>query len=235
MAIVKHDTHTKKTTTFFEGRVLEVKKYVECRNMSDTLDYTDRRDVECTDALVWLGTHGMPPFLWANRPLTRITAENTPSYGTQPRALEFYEQFAWVDCSNHFSWRGDPIKTPTVDADRMSGDPLMWANYIAWKSHQAAETQRLAAEARARHEERLAHQAAEAEKAAAREEKDLALKAGAEKLLTTVVKGNTYTVDGFTGKAFWLGAKKYRGKWQARVGLKDSRGTVLWTDARKLA
>jgi hypothetical protein len=235
MAIVKHDTHTKKTVTFFEGRVLEVKKYTARRNMSDTLDYTDVRDVECVDALVWLGAHGVPPYLWNNCTLARMPDEHSPSYGPQPRALEFYEQFAWVDCSNHFSWRGDAIRTPTVDADLHNGDPLMWANYIAWKSHQAAETQRLVAEARARHDERLAYQAAEAEKAAAREAKDLALKAGAEKLLATVVKGNTYTVDGFTGKAFWLGAKKYRGKWQARVGLKDSRGTVLWTDARKLA
>ena len=234
MAIVKHDTYTKKTTTFFAGQVLEIKKYTARRNMSDTLDYTDVRDVECTDVLVWLGTHGVPPYLWNNRAVARMPDEHSPSYGPQPRELEFHEQFAWVDCSNHFSWRGDAIRTPTVDADLHNGDPMMWANYIAWKSHQEAETQRQVAEARAKYDERLRLQAEAAKEEAARQAKDLAKKAEAEKLLTKVVKGNTYTVDGFTGQAFWMGAKKYRGKWQPRVGLKNSRGEVAWIDASKL-
>jgi hypothetical protein len=232
MAITKHNGYNKTTKTFFEGRVLEIRKYTARRNMSDTLDYTDFRDVECVDALVWLGTHGVPPHFW-ERPLTRTPDEHS-SYGPQPRELEFHEQFAWVDCSNHFSWRGEDIKTPTVDADLHNGEPLMWANYIAWKSHQEAETQRQVAEARAKYEERLRLQAEAAKEEAARQAKDLAKKAVAEKLLSTVVKGNTYTVDGFTGQAFWMGAKKYRGKWQPRVGLKNSRGEVAWIDASKL-
>ena len=235
MAITKHNGYNNTTKTFFEGRVLEVRKYTARRNMSDTLDYTDVRDVECVDALVWLGTHGVPPYIWDNRPVTRMTDEHSPSYGPQPRELEFHEQFAWIDCSNHFSWRGEDIKTPTVDVDIHGGEPIMWANFIAWKSHQEAELQRQAAEARAKYEERLRLQAEVAKKEAAKEAKDLAKKAEAEKLLTKVVKGNTYTVDGFTGQAFWTGTKKYRGKWQARVGLKNNAGVVAWVDATQVA
>jgi len=231
MAITKRYSDTK-SETFFAGRVLEVRKYVDRRNMSDTLDYTDYRDVECTEALVWLGTHAVPPYG------DRTRTPDEYKYGPEPRDLEFHEQFGWVDCSNHFTWRGEPSRTPTVDADLQNGEPLMWANFIAWKAHTAAETKRKAAELQVRKEESERRAAEDRLKDAARKAKaaakDATLKAAAEALLTTVVKGNTYTVDGFTGQAFWVGAKKYRGKWQPRVGLKNSRGEIAWIDASKL-
>jgi hypothetical protein len=40
-------------------------------------------------------------------------------------------------------------------------------------------------------------------------------------------------VDGFTGKVFWMGVSKYRGAYNARAGVKDSKGEVAWIDAAK--
>ena len=230
MPITKRYSETK-SETFFAGRVLEVRKYTDRRNMSDTLDYTDWRSVECVEALVWLGTHGVPP--WEGR-MTRTPDEFSSSYGPQPRDLEFHEQFAWIDCSNHFTWRGEPARTPTVDATFGTGEPLMWANFIAWKAHTAAETERKVAELQARKEEADRLNREERLREEARQAKDKALQDAAAALLVKVVKGNTYTVDGFTGQAFWTGTKKYRGKWQARVGLKNATGQVAWIDASQL-
>ena len=40
-------------------------------------------------------------------------------------------------------------------------------------------------------------------------------------------------MDGFTGKVFWMGVSKYRGAYNARAGVKDSKGEVAWIDAAK--
>jgi len=58
----------------------------------------------------------------------------------------------------------------------------------------------------------------------------------AEALLAKVPpKGTTVTVDGVTGKVAWMGTKVYRGRWSARVGVKDAVGQMHWVDAAKVA
>jgi membrane protein involved in colicin uptake len=101
-----------------------------------------------------------------------------------------------------------------------------------WDAHAAqlaveAEEKRAAAEA-----QRAAAAAVEAAKAAKKAAKDAALRVEAEKLLARIPpKGTTVTVDGFTGKVFWTGASKYYGKWTARAGVKNAKGTVQWVSA----
>jgi hypothetical protein len=131
------NSQTKAVTETYVGRVLEVKTFTESRNMSDTLDYSDWQAVKCTSALVWLGTRGKGH--WADK---------------EDRDLEFFEQFQWIDVSNHFAWRGCDFKEATRDAgmDIIGSDPIMLVNYIAWQSHQKA----LAAEADAKRVAQLA-------------------------------------------------------------------------------
>ena len=64
--------------------------------------------------------------------------------------------------------------------------------------------------------------------------KEAVLKAEAEKLLSRIpAKGTVVTVDGFTGKVFWAGVSKYYGAFNARAGVKDSKGEVRWVEATK--
>lgn len=225
--------------TLFAGRVLEVQKVTETRNWSDTLDYTDHRSTECTYALVWLGTHGVPPTAsgrdgrtHANWESLRDPAQPRGEYDTKPRDLEYWEQFAWVDCTNLFTWRGSDHRVPEVDAEMgAGGEPLMWANYLAWQAHQKS----LAEKARREAEAAAAAHAEEEAKAAAKRAAKVA-KSDAEKALVearmaqTPAKGTTCTVDGFTGQVFWKGVKLYRGKWRGTVALKDAKGQVAWID-----
>mgnify|MGYP003343780045 CR=1 FL=1 len=213
MAIIT-TTNEGAVTTQFSGRVIEVRTFQATRNMSDTLDYSDYRVVTCTEALVWLGTHGMPALY------------------TEPRDLEFHEQFRWIDVSNHFAWRNNEVRTAEVDAVMgVNGDPLMWANLIAWRNH----LENVAAIRRREEEERKeaarAAAKAKAEKEAVRAAKDEAAKASAEReqLAKMPPKGTSVrTKGGLVGKVFWTGTKKYRGTWNVRLGVKDSRGTVEW-------
>jgi hypothetical protein len=232
-------SHNKSSFTLFAGRVLQVQKVTETRNWSDTLDYTDHRSTECTYALVWLGTHGVPPTAsgrdgrtHANWESLRDPTSPGSEYDTKPRDLEYWEQFAWVDCTNLFTWRGSDHRVPEVDAEMGSGgEPLMWANYLAWQAHQkslAAAALRAAAEQKAARDAELAKEAA---KKAARAAKSDAERAGVEAMMAhTPAKGSTCTVDGFTGKVFWKGVKLYRNRWRGTVGLKDAKGAVAWID-----
>jgi len=221
--------------TLFADRVIRVKMESEIRNWSDTLDYTDMRSVTATYALVWLGTHGVPPEARHGRPMTY----STPCSWHVPRDLEFHEQFAWIDCTNMFVDRNGYALKAEVDGDHgMFGEPLMWANLIAWEAHHKAVAEKRAEELRIEQEARRAEEAAYQAKVAARkakaDAKDAVLKSEAEKLLARIpAKGTTVTVDGFTGKVFWVGVSKYRGKFNARAGVKDSRGEVQWIDAEK--
>ena len=213
----------------FEGRVLKVETVTETRNWSDTLDYTDHRSTECTYALVWLGTHGIPPHKYDARPVAR--AIEHPSEWSKPRELEYWEQFAWVDCTNLFTWRGSPHCEPTVDAEMGTGDPLMWVNYLAWQGHLKGLAEKAARDAEAERLKRAEEAKVEAAKKAARQAKSDAEKALVEaKMVQTPEKGTECTVDGFTGKVFWKGVKLYRNKWRGTVGLKDAKGAVAWID-----
>ena len=206
-----------KETTLHAGRVLEVTETRELRNLSDTLDYNDWQKVKVVQALVWLGPEGKPE-----------------------------EQFTWIDCSNLFAWRGEPVKTPEVDGtpnNFMSAlnpeAPLMWTNLAIYKQFKIDEA-REAEEARARlfaqtEAERKALYEKKSAAALKRQATDEAKCAAAEALLDRVTKGKTYTTKaGFKGTLFWKGAKKYRGTWSARVGLKDSKGQVVWTSVDDL-
>lgn len=221
--------------TLFAGRVIRIEQLTEIRNWSDTLDYTDMRSVTATYALVWLGTHGVPPEARHGRPM----AYSTPCSWHVPRDLEFHEQFAWVDCTNMFVDRNGYALKAEVDGEYgIFGEPLMWANLIAWESHHKAVAEKRAEELRIEQEARLAAEADAAAKKAAskakRDAKDAILKASAEGMLARIpAKGTEVTVDGFTGKVFWTGCSKYRGAWSARAGVKNGKGEVVWVPADK--
>jgi len=246
MAILKTpngwNLHQSTSSTNFVGRVLKVETVTESRNWSDTLDYTDIRTTQCTWALVWLGTNFVPP---RNNNSTRpstyyMDGEALPDYAASDvRDLEFFEQFAWVDCTNLHSDRCGFSLSPEADASATGGDPLMWANFIAWEAfHKAAAAKRIAANeaaAAARAEEARKEAEKREARAAKAAAKDAVGEAAAKQLLAAVPpKGTAVTVDGFTGKITWTGAKKFRGKWQARVGIKNARGEMAWVDAAKV-
>lgn len=201
----------------YVGRVIEVRRYSDSRNMSDTMDYSDWRTVDCCDALVWLGEEGHPGgHEWNPR-----------------RPLEFHEQFMWVDCSNHFSDRVGFVLIPEVDADpRKGGDPLMWVNLIAWRSHQDGIHREKVLQKEAIEAER--RKALDAQRAAdeARAKKLEEGKATAESLLRIYApaKGAVVTLPSVTGTVFWTGVKMYRGAWRSTVGVKDKYGTAHWID-----
>lgn len=132
----------------YAHRVLEVRRFNSVRNMSDTLDYSDYQTVACVEALVYVGRK-TPKYSFAvegENPLVDVPVE---------------KRFAWVDCSNHFAWRGQDHRAPHVDTDAMS-DPELAEDYAAWKAA-LEESARVAAEKRA------ADEAAEKAAATARE------------------------------------------------------------------
>lgn len=242
MAIIKN-TQDHVTYSLFAGRVLKVEKTVETRNWSDTLDYSDYRTTNCTYALVWLGTHGLPPSKSTTRPMAhygsvRSPSDHMPDYlAAAARDLEFFEQFAWVDCTNLFSDRNGYTLAAAEDA--LGGEPLMWANYIAWQAYMDSAREAAAAAAakkaeaiRLVEEEKAAKAAA---RAAAAEAKLAATKDEAAVLMAKLPpKGTKVTVKGVTGQLFWTGIKAYRGVNSARIGVKDSTGTAHWFSASDL-
>jgi nucleoid-associated protein YgaU len=120
----------------------------------------------------------------------------------------------------------------------LHGGPEMIEGLAAWEAYHNARLAKLAEEARTAAAARQAIIDAEkAKKAAAQSKRDAKLQAAksdAEALLARIpAKGTTVTVDGFTGKVFWVGVSKYRGKWNARAGVKDTKGNVQWIDAMK--
>ena len=227
---------------YFQHRVLRIEKTTETRNWSDTLDYSDHRSTECTWALVWLGTRGVPA-RDAHYAGGRTVAyfDVTKWEADAIRDLEVHEQFAWVDCTNLFSDRNGYSLVPSVDPFDMQllhGGPEMIEGLAAWEAYHNARLAKLAEEARTAAAARQAIIDAEkAKKAAAQSNRDAKLQAAksdAEALLARIpAKGTTVTVDGFTGKVFWVGVSKYRGKWNARAGVKDTKGNVQWIDAMK--
>ena len=234
------------TETYFEGRVLKVETVTETRNWSDTLDYSDYRTTTCTYALVWLGTRNLPPKTFHKESRALVDSDllrHEIHVWRKPwvSELEFFEQFAWVDCTNIFSDRHGFSLTCEVDSSFADAhkEPLMWVNYLAWESFHEARVAREAAEGAARAEEkRIAEAAAAAKKAATaakRAATDEAKKAAAEAILAAApAKGTKVTVDGFTGIITWKGTKKFYGKWQARVGVKSASGEMIWVDADKV-
>lgn len=222
----------------FAGRVIRLQETVETRNHSDTMDYTDHRSTTCTYALVWLGTHGVPP---SKQYTGRATSQiRVSSYDQdKARSLEFFEQFAWIDCTNLFSDRYGFYLKAEVDVTSLNGEPMMLANLIAWEAYEKSVLEKLAREARAAEMaaevERQAREAKQAAKDAKKLAKANAGKAAAEALLARCpAKGMQVTVDGFTGTITWMGVKSYYGKWNARLGVKNAQGAMIWVDAQKI-
>lgn len=240
MAITKNnrDRSTGETTTetLYKGRVVRVMQVTETRNWSDTLDYTDHRSTLCTLALVYLGHEGKKPH---GHHSGRAYVSDFPWAPVVP--LGVGDRFAWVDCTGLFSDRVGFWLTAVEDTFSdilLTCGAEVFDELKAWDNYHIEQAE-AAAEARLRTEARLTAEAkANAAKAAAKrtkaEAKDAIGKADAEKLLVRIpAKGTTVTVDGFTGQIFWIGATKYRGKWSARAGVRDSKGNVAWVAADK--
>ena len=246
---ITHDyaKHIDLKSEVFVGRVLRVEKVSETRNWSDTMDYSDYRTTECTYALVWLGTHGIPPeYINTARPRAHWGSLPGPHeqlhdlLADRVRDLEYFEQFAWVDCTNlHGDRMAHRLVNPVVDATIDSGEPLMLTNLIAWDGYQkASDDQRLRKAEAAAEEGRKAKAEAEA-KAAARAAKSEAKLAATKDEAAVLIaklppKGTKVTVKGITGQLFWSGIKAYRGVNSARIGVKDSTGTTHWFAAADL-
>jgi len=223
---------------FFEGRVLRIEKTTETRNWSDTLDYSDHRSTDCTWTLVWLGTHGVPP---QARGRIATSVETYSWEADKARDLEVHEQYAWVDCTNLFADRNGYRLVPTVDSFDMQllhGGPAMIEGLAVWEEHSRVVRAKFEAAKKVQEEEAAAKAAAVKAKTEARQaklaEKHLAGKAEADEQMARIpAKGTQVTVDGFTGRVFWTGVTKYRGTWNARAGVKDSKGNVIWVEAMK--
>ena len=218
MAIIKSTEGGRYRHHDYAGRVIEVRRYKDRRNMSDTLDYNDWRTVDCCDALVWLGVEGHPgDYEWNPR-----------------RPLEFHEQFKWVDCSNHFSDRCGYTVHPEVDVHPGSGEPIMWVNLIAWRSHQEGLRKELVAKREAADVERREQFNAQLAADAAKKQKVEEEKSAAEQLLRVYApaKGSVVTLPHVTGTVFWMGVKMFRGAWRSTVGVKDGQGNAHWIDIK---
>jgi hypothetical protein len=226
-------SHSIAPVTAFAGRVVRIERQTETRNLSGTLDYTDNQQVNAVYALVWLGNHAVPGKDYYGRVMTYAEAGRY----NEPRELKVEEQFAWIDCTNDFTWRGSDILTPTVDETLDAGAV---AALPVWEAHQtflAAERAAKAAAERVKWEE---SKRIEAEKAAAKEAKKAAkleaskAAADADYVMDAPMKGSVVTVAGFTGKLFWIGVRAYRGQYKCGIGVKDAKGNVQWGAAKDL-
>ena len=233
----------------FVGRVLRVERTTETRNWSSTMDYTDYRTTQCTYALVWLGTHGIPPE-HANTARPRAHWGSLPGPHEQlhdlltdrVRDLEYFEQFAWVDCTNlHGDRMSHRVVIPQTDAAPfISGEPLMWVNFIAWEAYMDASNRdraaKVAAAAEARRIDEEKRVAAAAARAAKREATLAATRADADAEYAAALpfKGKMVSVDGFAGTVFWMGVKAYRGTFHANAGVRNAKGEVQWVRCNQL-
>lgn len=143
MAIKATDTNRNLVTLKHEGRVCAVRTFLGHRNMSDTLDYTDYRDVRCTEALVYVGRVG------------------DGSHWDRVLGAPILNRFEWVDCSNHFTWRGADVLEAEVD--EVMGNAELVEDWMAHQARMEAEAQKRAEEL-AKREAAIAAESAEREK-----------------------------------------------------------------------
>jgi hypothetical protein len=121
---ITRDQGNRVVETLYEGRVVRVHKFVADRNHSDTLDYTDFRSTDCTEALVYIGR------TWKGQ------------WGYDPEcACPVQHRFQMVDCTNLFCDRGAPFREPTVDPEE-TWSTEMCADYREWQEWQAVESDR---------------------------------------------------------------------------------------------
>ena len=217
-----------KQSTHFVGRVVRLQEVTETRNHSDTMDYSDFRSTKCTYALVYLGRHGIAP-----NNMSRV--RRTIAYYGQPRDLEPIERFAWIDCTGLFVWRGSPHYTPevdTIDMQLVFGGEEMLQDLKTWEEAVIAEREESIRLAEKASQDARREQEKKAAKQANKLAKEQAKQTEAQNLLSRIPsKGTQVTINGFTGEIFWTGVSKYRGSYNARAGVKDSTGNVIWVDA----
>lgn len=218
---------------FFIGQVLEVDHVTEERNCSDTMDYNDFRTVGAIYALVWLGTEGVKPRSTAKG---RSTAQLERSSWSKVETLDIIDQFAWVDCTNTFSYRNGFSIAPvadTFDMQLLHGGPLMLDNLVSWREltceRQEQRRANLAAQAAEYEAAEMVKATASVKRTAVAAAKlEVSRKAANEAFKKIPMKGTMATVDGITGTVFWTGVTKYRGSFAARYGIKNAGGAVAW-------
>lgn len=224
-----NSSEIKSNEVLYRGRVIKVEKTSERRNWSDTMDYTDFRTTDCTWALVYIGRHGIPPMNYGVR-------RNVSYFGNE-RPLEPIERFAWVDCTGLFIDRGCPHRIPevdTIDMQLVFGGQEMFEDLKTWEQALINEREELNLRAAEAAQKALQEQQKKAKKEAEKLAKEQSKQTEAQKLLSRIPsKGTQVTIDGFTGEIFWTGVSKHRGSYNARAGVKDSKGNVIWVDATK--
>ena len=110
------------TLNLFKGRVIKIRKFDATRNHSDTLDYSDFRNTECTEALVYIG-----------RVYDKDAADEYWASAKVDEEVELERRFKWVDCTNIFVWRGTPERKPEVDPTWLPQlIPGFLEDYEAW-------------------------------------------------------------------------------------------------------
>ena len=222
--------------TIFQNRVVTVKRYLAHKNLSDTKDVSDFQTVECVEALVWLGQENWPPVSYDHQPepTIRYPLGSSVGYGGMVRELEPIEQFAWLDCSNLFVWRGRAELRPEADTGDIL-DPEAASMYPLWQEFVSEKVKHLTKVARDRKrylDDLKAAERAKADKKDARLESTRAAADAVHKLLPPI--GTVMEYDGFTGKLFWKAVKPFRNKYRSRIGLKDGNGFIRWIDSDKL-
>lgn len=126
---IKVISHAQVEQIEYDGRVIEVHKSMQVRNVSDTLDYTDMQTVEVTEALVYKGRRGTK---FCYETMTDVEVE-----------LPIDKRFVWIDCTNMFAYRGADRREPQVDppwkwmiVEHALEDHVAW---VAWKKAEAEE------------------------------------------------------------------------------------------------
>jgi hypothetical protein len=116
MPIVITDSNHQ-VTVKYRGEVVDVRTVIVNRNHSDTLDYSDFRMTEITEALVYKG---------------RTKHEWNSALGGEVIIVErpILDRFQWVDCSCLFRDRGQDILEPAVDAIRHPDCVIDYAEYL---------------------------------------------------------------------------------------------------------
>lgn len=229
---------------YFNNRVMDYKETSELRNISDTRDVTEMATIDCQYALVYLGIHNKPPRLY-DTDVTPHMERNEIQYlysedklhTIHVRELHPIEMFCWIDLTNPCPYRTDGNlyfgeKSVEVDPEAAAMYPL-WLAFV--------EERRLELK-REYEEKQAAKKAAEDAKAekdrikqAKKEMKLEATKAEAEKAFNALPSNGTLVkVGDFAGKLFWKAVKAYKGKYSARIGVKDDKGNVKWANAEEL-
>lgn len=216
MALQSTNTRTSEVSTLYAGRVVEIRKYVDRRNHSDTLDYSDFRDTNVTEALVYVGRSGSK---WSYRRLSALEDGAVMDESDHVAELPIQDRFAWVDCTNLFVWRGSDHREATVDAEAFNNAELV-EDFAAWQAY-TAEQVRLTEERRI---------ASEKATKARREEEERNRPEKGKKMI--VAKGRKVPV-GFVGTVAYVSGSgsvllKADHEWQDR----KSQGT--WVSANNL-